>query len=432
MDPILLSRLQSATATMFHFIFVPLTLGLSLLVAIMETRYVRTGDETHLAMTKFWGKIFLINFALGVVTGLTLEFQFGTNWGSFSTFSGNIFGPVLAAETTSSFFLESVFLGIWIFGWNKVPKAFHAACMWIVFVASTMSAFWIIVVNAWMQHPVGYVINNGQAVLVDVVAVLFQKTAILQLLHVLAGSYILTGFFMMSISAYHLLRRQHIDFFERSFRVGLVFALFFSIFALVQGDLHGSNTARTQPAKLAAMESLWETTERAPVYLFAFPDQENERNLIEIGPIPGLASFLAYKDIDAEVTGLRDIPADERPNVLMTSFAFKGMIGLGMLFIALTVWGWFRRKKLLDSRLYLKVMLVALPLPYVANTLGWIVTEVGRQPWVAYGLLRTSDGASKLAGGQVLMTLLGFILVYSLLGVLAFFLMFRHAKKGPA
>lgn len=432
MDPILLSRLQFATATMFHFIFVPLTLGLSLLVAIMETRYVRTGDEAHLAMTKFWGKIFLINFALGVVTGLTLEFQFGTNWGRFSTFSGNIFGPVLAAETMSSFFLESVFLGIWIFGWSKVPKALHAACMWIVFVASTMSAYWIIVVNAWMQHPVGYVMKDGQAVLVDMVAVLFQKTAILQLLHVLAGSYILTGFFMMSISAYHLLRRQHVDFFQRSFRMGLVFALIFSVFALVQGDLHGSNTAETQPAKLAAMESLWETTERAPVYLFAFPDEENERNLIEIGPIPGLASFLAFKDIDAEVTGLRDIPPDERPNVLMTSFAFKGMIGLGMLFIALTVWGFFRRNKLLDSPLYLKIMLVALPLPYVANTLGWIVTEVGRQPWVAYGILRTSDGASQLAGVQVLVTLLGFILVYGLLGVLAFFLMFRFAKKGPA
>ena len=431
MEFLFLSRLQFAVATLFHFIFVPLTLGLSLLIAIIETRYVMTGDETYLQMAKFWGKMFLINFALGVVTGLTLEFQFGTNWGPFSIFVGNIFGPILAFETTSSFFLESVFLGIWIFGWNRVSKGFHAFCMWVVFVASTLSAYWIIVANAWMQHPVGYKMVEGKAVLTDFTAVLFQEFAILQVLHVLSGAYVLTAFFVMSISAYHLLKKQHTDFFKRSFSMALVFGFIFSIFTVVEGDLHGSDVAEKQPAKLAAMESLWETTTRAPVYLFALPDEENERNIIEIGAIPGLLSLLSYKDINAEVKGLKDFPRDERPNVLITSFAFKGMVGLGTLFVVLTSWGMIRRKKLTQSPMFLKIMMLSLPLPYLANELGWILTEVGRQPWVAYGLLRITDGGSTLPSGQVFVSLMGFVLVYGMLGALAFFLMARYAKKGP-
>ncbi|MEZ4552237.1 MAG: cytochrome ubiquinol oxidase subunit I [Desulfobacterales bacterium] len=247
MEFLFLSRLQFAVATLFHFIFVPLTLGLSLLIAIIETRYVMTGDETYLQMAKFWGKMFLINFALGVVTGLTLEFQFGTNWGPFSIFVGNIFGPILAFETTSSFFLESVFLGIWIFGWNRVSKGFHAFCMWVVFVASTLSAYWIIVANAWMQHPVGYKMVEGKAVLTDFTAVLFQEFAILQVLHVLSGAYVLTAFFVMSISAYHLLKKQHTDFFKRSFSMALVFVL--SFLTVVAGDLHGSDVVEKQPGR---------------------------------------------------------------------------------------------------------------------------------------------------------------------------------------
>jgi len=431
MDHLILSRLQFATATIFHFIFVPLTLGLSLMIAIMETRYVKTGDDTYKKMAKFWGKLFIINFALGVVTGLTLEFQFGTNWGNFSVFVGNIFGPILAFETTSAFFVESVFLGIWIFGWDKVSKGFHAFCMWMVFIASTFSAYWILVANAWMQHPVGYAIENGRAVLTDLLAVLVQEFAILQVLHVLSGAYVLTAFFMMSVSAYHLIKRQHVDFFNRSFTMALTLGFIFSIFTVLEGDLHGADVAEKQPAKLAAMESLWETTTHAPVYLFALPDQKNERNSVEIGAIPGLLSFLAFKDVAAEVKGLKAFPPDERPNVLITSFAFKGMVGLGTLFVFLTGWGMLRRKKLSESPLYLKVMLWSLPLPYIANELGWILTEVGRQPWAVYGLLRISDAGSSLSASQVLISLSGFIIVYGLLGAIAFYLMARHVQKGP-
>ncbi len=432
MDFLFLSRLQFAVATIFHFIFVPLTLGLSLLIAIIETRYVTTGDETYLKMARFWGKMFLINFALGVVTGLTLEFQFGTNWGQFSIFVGNIFGPLLAFETTSAFFLESVFLGIWIFGWNKVSKGFHAVCMWVVFAASTMSAYWIIVANAWMQHPVGYVLENGKAVLNDFSAVLFQEFAILQVMHVLSGAYVLTAFFVMSISAWHLLKKQNVEFFTRSFSMALILGFIFSVFTVVEGDFHGADVAEKQPAKLAAMESFWETSTNAPVYLFALPDEENERNIIEIGAIPGLLSFLAFKDVNAEVKGLKEFPREDRPNVLITSFAFKGMVGLGTLFVILTGWGMIRRKKLSDSPLYLKIMLWSMPLPYVANELGWILTEVGRQPWVVYGLLRTTAAGSTLPSGQVMASLAGFILVYGLLGAIAFYLMAQHAKEGPA
>lgn len=431
MDFLLLSRFQFAAATIFHFIFVPLTLGLSLLVAIMETRYVKTGDEIYLAMAKFWGKIFLINFALGVVTGLTLEFQFGTNWGAFSVFVGGIFGPILAFETTSSFFLESVFLGIWIFGWKKVSKGFHAACMWVVFIASTFSAYWIIVANAWMQHPVGYTIRNGKAALTSLSEVLLNEFALLQILHVLAAAYVLSAFFVMSVSAYHLLKKQHVAFFEKSFKMALVLGLLSSIFVAVEGDFHGADVAETQPAKMAAMESLWETMPRAPVYLFAWPDEENERNSIEIGAIPGLLSFLAFKDFNATVQGLKDFPRDERPNVLITSLSFKGMVALGTLFIALTIWGWLRRNRLTESPLFLKIMLFSAPLPYIANELGWILTEVGRQPWAVYGLLKTSNAASILASSQVLFTLVIFILGYGLLGALAFYLMIRHIQKGP-
>ncbi|MCK5783098.1 MAG: cytochrome ubiquinol oxidase subunit I, partial [Desulfobacterales bacterium] len=278
---VLLSRLQFAAATMFHFLFVPLTLGLSVLIAYMETMYVKTDDETYLRMTKFWGKIFLINFALGIVTGITLEFQFGTNWSRYSAFVGDIFGSLLAIEATAAFFLESTLIGVWIFGWNKISKKAHATVMWLVALAGTFSAIWILIANAWMQHPVGYTIRNGRAELTDFFAVVTQKFAILEFFHTVGGAYIISAFFVMGVSAYHLLKKQNIEFFTRSFRIALVFGLVFSFFEVFEGHLHGADLAHSQPAKLAAMDAHWETSERAPVYLFSIPDEKNERNFIE-------------------------------------------------------------------------------------------------------------------------------------------------------
>jgi cytochrome d ubiquinol oxidase subunit I len=431
MDVVMLSRLQFAAATMFHFLFVPLTLGLSILVAIMETKYVKTGEEVYLRMTKFWGKLFLINFALGVVTGITLEFQFGTNWSRYSAYVGDVFGSLLAIEASVAFFLESTFIGIWIFGWKKLSKRAHAVVIWLVAAASNISAIWILTANGWMQHPVGFAIRDGRAELVNFSAVIFNKFAILEIFHTVPGAYILSAFFIMGISAYHLLKKHQIDFFTKSFRLALTFGLIFSIFIVVEGDLHAVHVTKTQPTKLAAMEAHWETTTRAPIYLFAIPDEKNEKNSIEIGSIPGLLSLLGYRDINAEVKGLKDFPKDERPPVFLSFISFRVMVALGTLFPILCIIGWFKRKRLTESPRYLKIMLWSIPLPYIASELGWMLAEVGRQPWIVYGLLKTQHAASPVAGLQVMTSLIAFVLVYGLLGIVGFYLIIKNAQKGP-
>ena len=363
MDPVFLSRLQFAAATMFHFLFVPLTLGITTIIAYMEMKYARTGEEVYLRMTKFWGKLFLINFALGVVTGITLEFQFGTNWSRYSEYVGDVFGSLLAIEASVTFFLESTLIGVWIFGWKKLSAKAHALVMCLIAFASNLSGVWILTANGFMQNPVGYAIRNGRAELTDFSAVVFNKHGILEILHMLPAGLLLAAFFIMGISAYHLLRKQHLDVFQKSFKIGLVVGLVTSIWLGISGDMHGVNVAKTQPAKLAAMEAHWETQTQAPIVMFAIPSEDQEKNLVEIGSIPGLLSFLGFHDFNAEVVGLRDIPKDERPPVLLTFLGFRTMVGLGTLFILLTVYGWFRRNKLMESPTYLKIMLWSIPLP---------------------------------------------------------------------
>lgn len=431
MDVLFLSRLQFAAATMFHFLFVPLTLGLSVLVAIMETKYARTGDETYLKMTKFWGKLFLINFAVGVVTGITLEFQFGTNWSRYSAYVGDIFGSLLAIEATAAFFLESTLIGVWVFGWKKLSRKAHATVMWLVAGAGNLSAIWILTANGWMQQPVGYTIRNGRAELTDFGAVVLNKFSVLQFFHVIPAAFILSAFFVMGISAYHLLKKQHVEFATRSFKIGLVFGLVSSVFVVLEGDLHARHVTETQPTKLAAMESLWETTTQAPIHLIALPDEENEKNSIQIGSIPGVLSFLGHHDFNAEIKGLKEFPKDERPPVLLTFISFRGMVALGTYFVLVMIIGVWRRNQLLESPAYLKLMLYSIPLPYLAIQMGWLVAEVGRQPWIVYGVMKTTDAVSPIATSQVATTLVGFILIYGLLGAVGFFLMFKNARKGP-
>ncbi len=430
MDVVLLSRLQFAVATLFHFLFVPLTLGLSVLTAIFETIYVKTGDEEYKRMAKFWGKLFLINFALGIVTGITLEFQFGTNWSRYSQYVGDIFGSLLAIEATVAFFLESTFIAVWHFGWRRLSPKAHCITIWLVAVASNVSALWILLANGWMQHPVGYVIRNGRAELASFAAVVTNSFGWLEFLHTVSGAFILSGFFVMGVSAYHLLRKSNVSFFTRSFRVALTFALIFSLLEVVQGHIHGAEVAKTQPTKLAAMEALWETQARAPMALFLIPDAKHERNLVEIGKIPGLLSLLAYNNPHAVVKGLKDFPKDERPPVAITFWAFRLMVGLGMLFVLLTLVGWFLRNRLLESPWYLRVMLWAIPLPYLALELGWTVAEVGRQPWIVYGLMKTSQAVSPISSGQVGVSLVAFILLYGFLGLVDFYLLAKYARKG--
>ncbi|OGR78852.1 MAG: cytochrome D ubiquinol oxidase subunit I [Elusimicrobia bacterium GWC2_64_44] len=432
MDTLALSRLQFAVTAMFHFLFVPLTLGLGWLTAWFETRYA-LGDDAYLPIARFWGKLFLINFALGVVTGLTMEFQFGMNWAEYSRYVGDIFGAPLAIEALAAFFLESVFIGVWIFGWERLSKKAHAACMWVVAFATNMSALWILLANGWMQRPVGYILRNGRAEMVDFGALLTNPYGWLEFFHTVFGGWVIAGFFVLGVSAWHLLRKNQEDMFKKSFGAGAVFALASSLLVAGVGDMSGVNAAKNQPAKFAAMESVWETRTAAPMTLLTVPRLNGEGNAVEALRIPYLLSLLAFHDPQAEVKGLNDIAAQDRPPVLPVFLSFRAMVGLGMLFILLSglavlVWykDWFARYPRL-----LQVLVFAIPLPYLAIQLGWLVTELGRQPWAVYGLLRTADAVSKtVTPGQVWLSLGGFVVFYSALGLVDFWLLAKYARKG--
>jgi cytochrome d ubiquinol oxidase subunit I len=422
--------MQFAVATYFHFLFVPLTLGLSFLVAIMETLFVRTGDEDYRRLTKFWGKLFLINFAVGIVTGITLEFQFGTNWSRYSAYVGDIFGSLLAVEATVAFFLESTFIAVWFFGWKKLSPKMHLASIWLVAIAANISAFWILVANAWMQHPVGFAIRNGRAELTDFFAVITQRFALLEFVHTLGGAYILAGFFVLGISAWHLARKRQVGLFKKSFRVAAVWTLVFAVFEIAQGHMNAEILHDAQPTKLAAIESHWETQSHAPLYLLSWPDGDNQRNSVQALGVPSLLSLLAGYSPSTEVKGLQEWPADQRPPVLPVFLSFRAMVGLGFVFLLIGVWA-FRARQIIETKTrLLRILPWLIPLPYLANQLGWTIAELGRQPWIVYGMMRTSDAVSPLAVSQVGISLVAFILVYSLLGVVDFYLLWKFARLG--
>ncbi len=433
MDTIFLSRLQFAVTAMFHFLFVPLTLGLGWLTAWFETRYARSGDAKYLSITRFWGKLFLINFALGVVTGLTMEFQFGMNWAEYAKYVGDIFGAPLAIEATVAFFLESTFIGVWVFGWGRLSRKAHAGAMWLVAFATNMSALWILLANGWMQRPVGYVLRNGRAEMVDFKALLLNPYGWIEFFHTVAAGWVIAGFFVMGVSAWHLLRRNQEELFKRSFGAGAVFALGSALLLAGVGDMSAVNAAKNQPAKFAAMESVWVTRTSAPYTLLVFPSLKGDGNAVEALKVPDALSLMAFHSPSAEVKGLNDIPPQDRPPVLPVFLSFRTMVALGGLFIllsALSVWLWYK-DTLLNYPRFLKLMLYAIPLPYIAIQLGWIVTELGRQPWVVYGLMRTAEGVSRtITPAQVLLSLGGFTLFYTALGIVDFWLLAKYARKG--
>jgi cytochrome bd ubiquinol oxidase subunit I len=434
MDVVTLSQLQFAATCMFHWIFVPLTLGLSILTAWMETRYVTTGDETWLRMTKFWGKLFLINFALGVVTGITMEFQFGMNWSEYSRYVGDIFGAPLAIEATLAFFLESVFIGVWIFGWNKISRKAHLASIWLASVATNISALIILLANAWMQKPVGYVLRNNRAEMNDFLAVLTNPYGWIKFTHTLLSGYALAAFLIMGVSAWHLLRSNELDFFKRSFRLAAVWAFVASVGVGVTGDFHAVEIARTQPSKFAAMESQWETKRGVGMNLLLLPDPARECNSFEQICVPNALSMLAFHDPNAEIKGLKEFPRELRPFVTPTFVSFRMMVGLGTLMILASLAAVFlsRRQGLEKQRAFLTLMVFAIPAPYLAEQFGWLVAELGRQPWIVYGVLKTADAVSKsITTTQVALSLLGFTVLYGLLGAIDIFLLVKYAKKGP-
>jgi cytochrome d ubiquinol oxidase subunit I len=440
MTALALARWQFAITTVYHFFFVPLTLGLSILVALMETRYVRTGDETYKRMTKFWGKLFLINFAMGVVTGIVMEFQFGMNWAEYSRFVGDIFGAPLAIEALLAFFLESTFLGIWIFGWDKLPKGLHAATIWLVAIGSNLSALWILIANSWMQEPVGYTLRNGRAEMSDFGALLTNPHVWVQFPHVFFAGLTTAAFFVLGISAYHLLRKKDEEVFRRSLHMALVAGLIGSALVALVGHTQAQDMFKSQPMKMAAAEALWTTEEPASLSLLTIGNLQGQE-VFSIR-VPGMLSLLACNNLTCQVRGLNELQAEYEqtygpgnyiPPVTLVFWAFRGMVGAGLAMIALAAAALFLTlKKWLDRYPWLlRLLMWAIPLPYLANTGGWLLAEVGRQPWIVFGLMRTEQGVSvSVTGGMVIFSLVAFALLYGALMVADVYLLAKYARKG--
>jgi cytochrome d ubiquinol oxidase subunit I len=411
-------------------------MGLALLIVILKTQALRTGDEQYNRAARFWAKIFGISFALGVVTGLPLEFQFGTNWADFSRAAGGVIGQTLAMEGVFSFFLESTFLGLFLFGEKRLGPRGHWFAAFMVFLGSWLSGYFIIATNAWMQHPVGYTLGpNGEIILSSFWALLLNPWAIWQYLHNMTGSVITACFVMASVGSFYLLSGKHEEYGKTFVRLAVLVGVVASVAQLFPfGDAQGKMVARHQPVTLAAMEGLFETQEGAPLAILGQPDVQNRR-LDNPLVIPRMLSFLTYLRWGAEVRGLDYYPQGEWPdNIPLLYYSYHVMVGLGTIFIAImVVAAWkLRRGTLYRSRGTLWVLLLSLPFPYIANTAGWITAEVGRQPWIIYGLMRTSEGASpQVSAGNALFTLLGFMGMYTVLSILFLFLVYREIDHGP-
>jgi cytochrome bd ubiquinol oxidase subunit I len=443
MNPVALSQWQFGITTVYHFFFVPLTIGLAILVAIMETIYARTGNEVYLRMTKFWGKLFLVNFAVGVVTGLVLEFQFGMNWAEYSRFVGDIFGAPLAIEALLAFFLESTFIGIWLFGWDRLSRGLHAAVMWLVAIGSTVSAFWILVANSFMQSPTGYVIENGRAVMTNFAELVFNPYVWLQFPHTVFSAFATAAFFVMGISAYHLLRKSDEEHFLKSFRLANIFGIISIFLVILVGHSQAQRMVQVQPMKMAAAEALWESESPASFSLFTIGNERTREDVFAIR-IPRLLSLLAYNRLDGEVKGIRELQAEYEaqygpgnyvPSVITAYWTFRIMVGAGMamlLLAAYSLWGTMQHRPLHKLRFF-SIFLPAILLPYLANTAGWLLTETGRQPWIVVGVMKTADAVSPyVSAGMILTSLIGFVFIYSLLMAVDVYLLAKFARAGIA
>jgi len=436
LDPLLLSRLQFALTIGFHFLFPPLTIGLAWLLVIVEWLGWRRADEDYVRAGKFFGKILGLTFAVGVATGIVMEFQFGTNWAEYSKFVGDVFGAPLAAEAVFAFFLESSFLGLYLFGRERVSKGVHWFSALMVAVGSTLSAFWIIVANSWQQTPAGYVVQNGRAELVDFWAAVFNPSTLPRFFHTMTACVSAGAFLVAGVSAYLILKNKSAQVASKTLKIALVVCLIASVTSLFpSGHHHGRQVARTQPEKLAAMEGIIQGRDRAPLTIFGVPSENPPRLNLAVG-IPGLLSWMAYGDADARVEGIEDFHQAGRatPPLVVTFVSFHLMVGLGTFLIALSAFGVYLllRDRLHQTRWYLRLLLWSIPLPLAACQLGWIVAEVGRQPWAVYRLLKTADAFStNVGGGEVLFSIVMFGLIYLALGILYLFILARKVRQGP-
>ena len=444
MDGLLFARLQFALTTLYHFFFVPVSISLAVYLAIMQTAWYRTGKPKYLKMVKFWSKPFLICFAVGVVTGIVLEFEFGMNWSEYSRFVGDVFGAPLAMEALLAFFLEATFIGLWIFGWDRLPKGVHLACIWCVAIGTNLSAYFILTANSWMQNPVGFTVNaeSGRAQLTDIWAVLTNPVAVVAYPHILVGALLAGAAVIIGISAWHLARGQHVEVMRTSLRFGLFMALAAGIGTTITGDMQGKVMTEVQPMKMAAAEALWDSKSDASFSLFTVGTRDATREVFSVR-VPYLLSYLADGDIHAKVEGINDLqaeyaqrfgPGDYTPYVPITYWSFRYMIGLGGVTTALAVLGiWLtRRGRLPGNRWVWRAFIWTTPLAILANSFGWIFTEMGRQPWAVFGEMLTREALSpSVPAWQVISSLGVFAVLYLVIATIAVRLIFRYAKAGP-
>ncbi|NEN76534.1 cytochrome ubiquinol oxidase subunit I [Pelistega sp. NLN82] len=432
---LMLARIQFAFTVSFHIIFPATSIGLACFLAFIEWRWLRTKNPIYQDLFKFWVKVFALAFAMGVVSGIVMSYQFGTNWSEFSRIAGSVTGPLLTYEVLSAFFLEAGFLGIMLFGWGRVSEKAHFFATLMVAIGTCISMFWILSSNSWMQTPQGFYMENGIVVPEDWWAIVFNPSFPYRLAHMGVAVFLVSALLVIGTAGWHLLRGRRDALIKKSFSYSLWLLLFASIAQMVIGDLHGLNTLKHQPAKIAALEGHWETNHdhAMPLLLFAIPDMENERNHFEIG-IPHLGSMILTHTLDGTVTGLKAFEPQDRPNVPIMFWSFRIMVGIGLLMIIMSVIGlWLRKKHTLYENKYFHWFTVFMaPLGYVALLAGWVVTEVGRQPWTIYGILRTEDSLSHtVSADQVGLSLIVFVIVYAIVFGCGIYYMLRHLMKGP-
>lgn len=437
MDVEILSRIQFAFTVSFHYIYPPLSIGLGLLMVFMEGLYLKTGDKMYEQMARFWTKIFALTFGIGVATGIVMEFEFGTNWATYSRYVGDIFGSALAAEGIFAFALESGFLGVLLFGWNRVSPRVHFIATVGVWLGSMFSAIWIVVANSWQQTPAGYhVVGEGmqaRAEITDFWAMVFNPSSVDRLLHVWVGAFLAGTFLVMSVHAWYLLKNRHVEISKKAFKIALAVATVAAFSQLLTGHKSAEGVAENQPAKLAALEGHFDSLAVADAYILGWVDKENQK--VSGLKIPGGLTYLLHFDLETPIKGLNYFPEDERPTALNAIFQFYHlMVGIGMFLIALTFFACFQwmRGRLFEKRWLLWVFVIAVIFPQIANQVGWFAAEMGRQPWVVYGLLRTSDALSKtVTANQVLFSLIMFTIIYTILLALFLYLLNKKIQSGP-
>ncbi len=433
LDAVMLARIQFAFTVTFHIIFPSFTIGLAAFIATLLVRWRMTGQDHFHRLARYWTKIFAVSFAMGVVSGIVLSYQFGTNWSRFSEVAGNVVGPLLGYEVLTAFFLEATFLGIMLFGWTRVSPTLHVTAAIMVAIGTSLSAFWILAANSWMQTPTGHEVKDGIAYPLDWLQIIFNPSFPYRFAHMFTACYLTTSLVVLSVGARYLVENRFREEAKTMIRMGLGMVAVLAPLQLVIGDMHGLNTAQHQPVKVAAMEAHWDGSKPADLVLFAWPNQKEERNDFEIS-IPNLASVIITHDPQGLFKGLKDFKPEDRPPVLPVFFAFRAMVGIGMLMIAIGLYGVFlwARGRLFDTGWYLRALTYAWPLGFIAIVAGWWVTETGRQPFLVYGVLRTADAVSNVSFWPVLTSLILFVLVYSSVFSMGIFYISKLIEKGPS